>query len=224
MHLIIFDIDGTLVDSVKTDDECFIQTFQELHEIVLKDVDWSTFPHVTDSGLSKVIFQQYLKREPSEDELIAFKTHFLRLIEQRKAELIEVEGARKTIEYLMELPDISIAFATGGWKETAQLKLKQIGVFPSDLVFISANDHYDRAVITKMAITQSQAKEQLEHFETITYIGDGLWDFDTSQQLGIQFIGIDAHQSQRLKQAGAFQVLDSLADVQQLISWVKNTS
>ena len=33
MKLLIFDIDGTILDSTEADDQCFIQTFKDLYQI-----------------------------------------------------------------------------------------------------------------------------------------------------------------------------------------------
>ena len=48
MKLVLFDIDGTLINSVKTDDECFVQTFDELYDIDLTKANWNEYTHVTD--------------------------------------------------------------------------------------------------------------------------------------------------------------------------------
>ena len=219
MNLIIFDIDGTIIDSVRTDDECFIRSFLDLFNINLSGADWNNFEHVTDSGLTSEIFNIYLGRSPMEQELRQLKAHFRNLINQRKNEFVEIRGAKNTMAYLIENPEFSIAFATGGWRETARLKLSTVGFEPGKLILTSANDHFDRSVITKMAIDKALKKENLKEFDTITYIGDGIWDLKTSQQLGINFIGIDYHNTRKLTLAGAAYVMNSLNDPEQLIRW-----
>lgn len=60
MKLIIFDIDGTILDSVNADDKCFIQTFKDLYQIDLTNADWNDFTNVTDTGLTNEIFKNGL--------------------------------------------------------------------------------------------------------------------------------------------------------------------
>jgi len=199
MNLIIFDIDGTIVNSVKADDECFIQSFQDLYSIDLSGADWNNFRNVTDSGLTFEIFETHLGRKPLEKEILELKSHFYKLLYQRRDEITEIKGATNTLKSFIENPEISIAFATGGWKETAVFKLSAIGFELGELTLVSANEHFDRAVITRLAIDESLIRENLNSFDTITYIGDGLWDFKTTQALGINFIGIDYSKNNKLK-------------------------
>ncbi len=219
MNLIVFDIDGTIVDSVKTDDECFIQSFQDLHDIDLSGANWNDFNHVTDSGLTSEIFDIYLRRQPSQGEIAKLQTYFYGLLDKRRNEIKEVKGAINTLHTLNRHHDICIAFATGGWKKTATLKLSIIGIELGELVLTSANQHISRAEITKQAIQAVLAKQQLKAFHSITYIGDGLWDFETARSLGINFIGVDYHQNNKLVEAGAPKVVPDLSDADQIIKW-----
>ena len=218
MKLIIFDIDGTLVDSVKLDDQCFIQTFQDLHNVDLVGTDWNDFTHVTDSGLTTEIFELHLGRQPSKQEPIAFKKYFLKLISQRKQEISEINGATETLNALLERPEYAVALATGGWRETALFKLSAAGFDLEGTVLVTANEHYDRTLITRIAIEESLTKENRNSFDSITYIGDGLWDLRMSQSLRINFIGIDAYGNNKLVNAGAANVIRNLTELTPLIN------
>ena len=221
MNLIIFDIDGTLVDSVKVDDQCFIRSFKDLHNIDLSRADWNNFEYVTDRGLTNEIFRTHFKRTPSEEEIIELKSYFYNLLEQRIDEIAEISGATQILNNLIERSDYLIAFATGGWRETALLKLNSVGLALGEATLISSNDHFDRSEITKLAIQETLTKSGLIKFDTITYIGDGLWDFNSALQLGINFIGIDSQRNNQLLNAGAVQVINNLEDLEQIIAWTK---
>ena len=119
-------------------------------------------------------------------------------------------------------PNFSIAFATGGWKETAILKLSVIGIELEKIPLVSSNDHFDRSVITRMAIDRSRYEMRSNEFENITYVGDGLWDLRMAEKLGINFIGIDSQGNNRLISAGATQIVNNLEDLQQIISWAES--
>ena len=61
MHLVMFDIDGTLVHSYDFDEECYVEAVEEVLGCAVNS-DWSKYQHVTDSGiLDEIIHNQNLK-------------------------------------------------------------------------------------------------------------------------------------------------------------------
>ena len=51
MRLVIFDIDDTLTQTMKTDEECFVRSLAEVCGFGDVDTDWSRYKHATDSGV-----------------------------------------------------------------------------------------------------------------------------------------------------------------------------
>ncbi|HKX29104.1 MAG TPA: hypothetical protein VJ302_15525 [Blastocatellia bacterium] len=75
----------------------------------------------------------------------------------------------------------------------------------------------DDAVISEEILRIATARALTHHgreaFEKIVSIGDGLWDATTAVRLGIPFLGIGSgHRAQRLREAGANQVLEDYRD------------
>lgn len=207
MKLVIFDLDGTILDSINADDLCFIQTFQDLHQIDLTNANWNDFKNVTDSGLTFDIFKKWLDRTPTEYEIKMTKNYFYNLIHQKRSEFKEINGALSFIDALSKKAEFEIGFATGGWKETAELKCNSIGLDVNEFIFKSSNDHFNRAKIIELVIHEALIKNNLEEFESIVYFGDGLWDLKTTQELGVGFIGVDFKQNQKLSKAGVKHVI-----------------
>ncbi|WP_422361069.1 HAD family hydrolase [Reichenbachiella sp.] len=203
MNLVIFDIDGTVVNSVAADDECFIQTFRDLHQIDLLGSNWSDFEHVTDSGLTNEIFQSRLNRFPADEEVKNIQNYFFDLLSLRQSEFKEIRGASDFIVKLGEREDFFVAFATGGWGRTAWLKLQCLGLPMKNYIIRSADDHFKRTEITKLAIEASKEKVGNKKFESITYFGDGQWDLEASKELNINFIGVDSDGNEKLNDLGA---------------------
>jgi hypothetical protein len=56
MHLVMFDIDGTLTETMKVDEECFVRSFKDVFDFADIDTDWSHYPRTTDSGIFDDIF------------------------------------------------------------------------------------------------------------------------------------------------------------------------
>ena len=50
--LAVFDIDGTLVQSLAVDEACFVRAFAEVLGIEDIDTDWAHYDHVTDDGMT----------------------------------------------------------------------------------------------------------------------------------------------------------------------------
>ena len=213
--LIVFDIDGTLADTIKADDYGFIQTYKDLYKIDLGEVDWSKFKHVTDLGITNQIFQDNFKRLPNEKEIISIKSHFLKLLKEQfdedANEFKEINGA---VEFFNELreKDYPIAIATGGWQETALFKLEKIGLEIDEIPFANSNHHYSRLDITQLAIDSAKEKHSKD-FERIIYFGDGKWDLLNCQKMEIEFIGVDFYENGKLKQLGAEIVIKDFANI-----------
>ena len=64
-HLVMFDIDGTLVDSARVDSRLYVRAVREtLGGEIYIDETWRPYAHVTDSGILDEILVQHRFREP----------------------------------------------------------------------------------------------------------------------------------------------------------------
>ena len=98
MKLLIFDIDGTILDSVNADDKCFIQTFKDLYQIDLTNADWNDFTNVTDTGLTNEIFQKWFNREPKKEEIENIKSYFKNLLKNHSQQFTEIKKSLSFIK------------------------------------------------------------------------------------------------------------------------------
>ena len=99
----------------------------------------------------------------------------------------EVPGARALIEALRTLADVRVAIATGGWLETAKLKLNGIGVRVDSLALATASDSPERTQIMRLA--EQRAMRGAAPSKK-TYFGDGAWDKRASAALDYRFVAI----------------------------------
>ncbi len=86
MRLVIFDIDGTLTQTMKTDEECFVLSLADVCGFSDVDTDWSHYRHATDSGILHEIYEVRIGRSPSSDEVSQFRQHFVGLLAQASSQ------------------------------------------------------------------------------------------------------------------------------------------
>ncbi len=220
---VIFDIDGTLADSKKAEDECFISAFHNVFGIDLQGINWETIQHVTDWGITEEIVLAERGRLPLDSEYEALKSAFIgnweKEIVNNPSSLVEVSGAVSFFNRLSLDDNYKIGLATGSWKVSALLKLNTIGIDPAPYVF-SHSDHYkSREDIMRRSISILTGADAINHTEVI-YFGDGLWDLQACRNLGVSFIGIDILQDGRLIEKGAkhvFRNFENVDDILQLL-------
>lgn len=185
MHHIMFDVDGTLVKSYDFDEELFTAAVSEVldHQI---DTNWNSYKHVSDAG----ILVEHLERQgiTENHEAIhqAVRKCFTKRIKDYLIEnpAIEIPGASSLIKKLKTIDSVSISIATGGWRETAILKLESAGIDVSGIPIASSNDHYSRTEIMKTA----RRKAGINSCNATTYFGDAAWDRKATEELGFNFI------------------------------------
>ena len=189
MHLVCFDIDGTLVASADFDANLYEQAVRDVLGLDLNP-DWSQYKNVSDSG----ILEEVLERIPDPEERIhlgrrvqsAFLNSTSQYVARNPGLIREIPGAKAFVETLREFPNVSICIATGGWAETAQLKLRAIGLDPTNIPMATSSDAVKRTDIMKLA--ESRATKGL--VTSRTYFGDGPWDKKAAAELGYGFVAI----------------------------------
>ncbi len=80
MHLVMFDIDGTLTETMKVDEECFVRSFENVFGFTGIDTDWSHYPHTTDSSIFHEIYTTRIGRSPTALDVSRFRQHFIDLL------------------------------------------------------------------------------------------------------------------------------------------------
>lgn len=195
MKHIMFDIDGTLVDSFQFDELCYIEAVKDCLDVRIGS-DWHTYPHVTDRGILMETKRRYGISESVDELEKVVKPSFIAKVSSHLAEhgLEAIPGAREFLKELSDKSDAVVSFATGGWRESAELKLQAAGIPFDAHSFASSNDHFSRIEIMKVAEQKARnqlSKEgtgELKLLATPIYFGDADWDKRACEQLGYQFV------------------------------------
>lgn len=198
---ILFDIDGTLIDSTSVDTELYVSSVRKiLGPVRLRALN--DYDHVTDSG---ILTQVLSDNGCSDDPRIAasIRTLFVdRLREHVRSagSFPIVDGAPQFFERIRRSRDTRLAIATGGWRDSALLKLDSAGFGIDGVPLVTSDDSPSRVEIMRLALEQAG-----EDIDSVTYFGDAEWDRRACRQLGWSFVavgpelgGIESYEDVRL--------------------------
>ena len=188
----MFDIDGTLVDSMGFDAELYARAVRaELGADVAIDETWRSYRNVTDSGVLEEILAQHASGESADELGPRVHRRFVGLVreylERNPGTVREIPGAKAFVEALLVTPRVRVAIATGGWAETALMKLCAIGMPVAELSLATSSDARERTRIMQIAERRALAEVVPRRR---TYFGDGAWDQRASRELGYEFVAV----------------------------------
>ena len=143
MHLVIFDVDGTLIDSNVVDGEAFGAAIQEYYGIEEVNTTWSDYKYSTDTGILGEIVEAHLGRQPTPVEVAEIQDLLVELLCVRT--IRPLAGAKGMIGELRRRKGYHVAIATGGWRVSALHKLCSTGIW-FDMPLASGDDHVEREV------------------------------------------------------------------------------
>ena len=214
MHLVMFDIDGTLTETTKVDEECFVRAFLDVSGFDDIDTDWSHYRHTTDSGIFHDVYSSRTGRLPTDQCVSRFRQHFVRLLSDAssRSPFESVAGAAQLLLGLSCSSSHRVSLATGAWRDSARLKMTSAGMCFDDHPAASADDALDRESIMRLSMQRS-AERYGESFVCTVYVGDGVWDARACRSIGVPFIGIGTgSRAARLSAEGAVRVFPDFSD------------
>lgn len=216
MILVIFDVDGTLVYSEgKRDSKCFALTYERIYQRSFPTIDWSKFPHVTDHTIFSHVIREHFQREVDEEEEVLFRSHYIEELKMQRSVsphyFRPVPGAVEMMQELQQRERVVVGVATGGWADPARIKLEHVGIEHQTIVLEGGDGHPTRRHILQKAITRCQSS--VEEFSKVVYVGDAVWDVETTREMQLDFIGVRRrHDHAVLSEIGARHVLSDYQD------------
>ena len=188
MIAVIFDIDGTLVESFHFDGIIYASAVKDvLGEIIIKD-SWNQYKNATYTGILRQIMDE--NKICEEGQIGKVRKKFGELVRRHLENSDECrprKGAISLIDKLLSDQRYKVGFATGGWRHTAEMKLQQVGFDLNNIVLFSSDDSDERAKIMEKCLFALGIR-----FNRIVYIGDAEWDLQAAETLGWHFIGVGA--------------------------------
>jgi len=183
---IIFDIDGTLIDSMSVDTELYLSSIREvLGSVSIRDL--SDYDHVTDSGILAQVLDDngYSVNSEVTSSVKAVFVEGLRRHIENVGSFPIIDGAVQFVESTRKSDDTRVAIATGGWRESALLKLESAGFNIDGIPLVTSDDSPSRVEIMRSALEKTG-----DEVRSVTYFGDAEWDQRACQDLGWNFVAV----------------------------------
>lgn len=218
MKLAIFDVDGTLLDNLDSEDVCYATALQEGLGLASLDTNWRSYEHVTDEGVAVEAYSRAFGLAPNPERIAQTVDRFLALLADAhlRAPLRPVAGASELLHTLPThgwLP----ALATGAWGRAARYKLAAAGLCVDALPLATAEDGPDRVAIAQTA--WARARSVHSPFDRVVLVGDGVWDVAAARALGLPFVGrATGSRAHELCACGAANVLADFTDLDTVLS------
>jgi len=213
--LVVFDLDGTLLETNEIDSECYAIACRDVLDVDLSTVAWNEFQHVTDSAIARQLLMLSPKRVDA-DALERMKHAFCELLATAASSsphrFQPVAGAESILDYLSSV-GWGAAIATGAWKRSAEIKIAAAGAFLNSIPIATADDDLSREKIVRHAAQLAADRYAVTRFTRIVAVGDGPWDVQTAHQLKLPFVGIGRDwRREGLLACGASRVVEDLQD------------
>jgi HAD superfamily hydrolase (TIGR01509 family) len=206
----LFDLDGTLVDSV------YQHVLAWKEALDTEGIELSVWRIHRKIGMSGGLFTNQLLRETGID-ISAERIERLRYAHaeayRRQASRIRpLPGARELLNLLSEA-GIPWAIATSGRMETAAVNLTALGVDP-DRIPVVTRDQVKYAK-PDPDLFLAAADRLSAPTETAVVVGDSIWDMLAAVRCGALGVGLlsGGYGPDELRQSGAFRVYEDPADL-----------
>ncbi len=214
--LVLFDIDGTLVDCGKAAGKCFSAAFKEAFGVACPIFAAEEVSGLTDGAiLTEVVHRLNLRADDFERRrAAAFEIYARNLAnELRLRPARELPGASRAVAAVRSIPDCTTGLLTGSTEATARIKLEAAGIsFDQFLCGAYSEDGESREALPLAARARFAKLFDREPKVTVL-IGDTPRDVKAALATGCEFIGVTTgpYNKDALEQAGARVILNDLA-------------
>jgi phosphoglycolate phosphatase len=212
--VVLFDVDGTLIDSGGAGARSWTHAFDKLYGIPA-DIGSHTAAGETDPVVARKTFEGAVGREPTEAELARlFAVYLLRLSEEvRTSEGYRVLTGVEDLLLMLSDAGTMLGLVSGAMEGAARVKLSRADLNRFFVFGGYGSDSDDRAMLTRVAID----KAAMLHGHDITpdrvfVVGDTPLDVEAARAVGAVSVAVASGRFsvKELRSAGAGHVLPSL--------------
>jgi len=213
---ILFDIDGTLINTGGAGAASWRLAFDELYGISA-DIGNFSDAGMTDPAVGRKTFEAVIKREPDRKE-------FTRLMERRNFYLHQTVQESKGYEVLPGVNELlpklidggyMLGIVTGNVEAAAHVKLHRANLNRFFSFGGYGSDSDERGEVTRIALERASQVygEKVERDQAFS-VGDTPLDVTGAHAAGIECVGVGSHHytADQLREAGADYAITSLEE------------
>src|SRR3954447_26041065 len=213
---ILFDIDGTLIDTGGAGAASWRLAFDELYGIPA-DIGEFTDAGMTDPAVGRKTFESVMKRKPERHEftrLLERRLHYLHQTVEESEGYRVLAGVEELLPRLID-DGYLLGLVTGNVEGAAHIKLHRARLNRFFSFGGYGSDADDRGELTRTALKRATLVygEAVEPEQALT-VGDTPLDVQGAHAAGIQCVGVASphHTEDQLREAGADYVQASLEE------------
>jgi phosphoglycolate phosphatase-like HAD superfamily hydrolase len=230
LRLVLWDVDGTLVDAARLGRDAFLEVFERL--VGRPAVEMVPFAGRTDLEIALDMLEAAGVEDPEamldsfEDELVAAMAARLDELRRRGRAL---PGAKDALARLHEEPDVVQSLLTGNVERNARLKLQPFGLLEWVELRCGAygSDHRVRGELVAIARARTErARGVAPAPGDVVLVGDTPLDVAAALEAGARAVGVATgpYDEAALAEAGAHAVLPDLTDTGAVVRAVLGTA
>jgi phosphoglycolate phosphatase-like HAD superfamily hydrolase len=214
--LILFDIDGTLIDTGGAGARSWAWAFERMFDRRIDIAEHST-AGMTDPAIARATFREVMEREPTSDELACLMGAYQSVLPDYVASSSDYRVLAGVDELLERLTHagILLGLTTGGLEAVAHAKLGRGILNRYFLVGGYGSDSEDRVALTRAAVERGERMlgTPIDPGDVFV-VGDTPLDIAAAEGVGAVSVGVASgrYGVDELSAAGADHVLASLAD------------
>lgn len=209
MHALVFDLDGTLVDSVYA----HVLAWQcALGEVGVHVDGYRLHRHVGSSG---GLIIRYAQREVglalSDEQVETVKRRHEELFLQFTPQPRPLPGAVEIFRALRNA-NVPYAIATASYRPLIDASLKAVGIGPDDIVVEGKGGLHGKPEPDLFLASQARLGACADD---CIVVGDAIWDHVGARRAGMLSVGVltGGYGEEELYHAGAFRVYRTIADL-----------
>ncbi len=221
MKLVLFDIDGTIMEWTKVHHDSFSEAFKKVYGVetdtgIIKSAGMTEQQIIIEVLEKNGINSEIIKGRMSE-AMEVMEEYFAREIKNSKVEILPgVEGFLKELD----INKVLMGLVTGNLEKIAWGKLKNSGLDKYFKLGGFGSDHISRTELVKLAISRAEHDFGFKLDNNVFSIGDAPSDMKAGKEGGaFKCIGITTgiYSAEQLKEAGADYVFPNLSNKEEIL-------
>lgn len=216
MHVLFWDIDGTLLTTARSGIYAWEEAVQEILGITCDLTDLHTAGQ-TDPEIARMLLASYRPEAETEVARRVARSYEMRLpacLPRRTGRVMN--GVREVLEHLSVRPDVVNLLLTGNMRLGARAKLEHYGLATYFVDGAFGDDGVDRIAVAHRAVEVARERVGAAYSPDLAFvIGDTPSDVRCGKAIGARTIAVatGAYSAEQLRDHEPWAVIDEIPDV-----------